>query len=770
MKKKLIAFIIITVTTLTMGAETIEKIVVEGNKKVSKDTILFYMKSRENGPLTDSMLKEDFNSLWKTGFFENISIESESGTTGSIVKIKVLENPLISSITYKTGKKVKEKDIAEKLQTNNIILMPFSYYNPTKTKKIEKIIRDMLIDKGYSQGKVEIITQMDKDQIALTIHVEQGPKTHIGWIFFPGIEGQSISAGFLRRGMKNNKVHGLLSAIGGKDVYNKEKIEEDLEEVKLRLQEKGFLEARVGKPSFSSRMKMTLFGKPQKMMIISIPVEVGPRYKLQDIKIEGNKIIKGEFLRTMVKMKKGKYYNVKKRNKSISEMQKLYGSLGYIYANVNPVENLDPIKKTADLTLNIHEGEIAYVKRLEFRGNTFTKDHVIRREWFLREGGRLNMSALESSLTRMKQLGLVTVEKMPDIKPDPQDPQQVDILAEVKEMNRQMVNFNVGYSGYDGWFIALGYSTQNFMGKGESLGVNFQTGTRTKQYSLSFSEPYMFNTNASLGMSIHKTSVDYPYLYTRDGAGFDISTSMRFWRYWGASLQYSFESIEMSNVNEDLIVSNPYYYYYYAEGKRKISSISPTIYYTTVDSPIFPSRGTKYLVNYQYSGGFLGGDVDMHKVKLQFVKFIPIGKRHTFGMQLVYEGIKKFGPNPIPNYELYFLGGEQSIRGFDIYRIGPRSESGTVLGGNKAFYFNFEYQIPLNQQISFNLFYDVGNAYDFGVPITFKDVYSSTGMEVKIFVPMLNVPFRLIFAYNPRLTNREDSHMVFRFAVGPSFN
>ncbi|MCP5107925.1 MAG: BamA/TamA family outer membrane protein, partial [bacterium] len=174
---------------------------------------------------------------------------------------------------------------------------------------------------------------------------------------------------------------------------------------------------------------------------------------------------------------------------------------------------------------------------------------------------------------------------------------------------------------------------------------------------------------------------------------------------------------------------------------------------------------------YRYSGGFLGGDIDMHKVKLQFVKFIPLWKRrHTFGLQVVYQGLKEFGENPVPTYEKFFLGGEQSIRGYDIYRIGPRSESGIVLGGTKAFFVNLEYQIPLNQQFSFIFYYDMGNAYDRGVPIRLNDFYSSMGLELKVFVPMLNVPFRLIFAYNPRLLQPEDSHFVFRFAVGPSFH
>jgi outer membrane protein insertion porin family len=773
MKKILIIGMFILLINVFLFGETIEKIVVEGNKKVSKETILFYMRSTEKGPYSPATLREDFKSLWNTGFFENITIEAEDGKEGKIVKLIVKENLLIKSITYKTGKKVKENDIVEKLQENNISLLAFSYYSPSKMKRVGRIIREMLQEKGYNEGKVDVITKEEKDQVDLTIQVVQGPKTRIGDIVFPGLEkGKGVSQGFLKRGLKNNKAHSLLSLVGGKDVYNREKMPEDLEEVKARLQSKGYLEAKVGTPTFSNYKKDTVFGKDQNMLRISIPVELGPKYKVGDIKIEGNKIIKTAFLRNLIKLKKGKIYNIKKRDKSREEMLKVYRSLGYIYCNIAPLENLDPVNKIADLILRFTEGEVAYVGKLEFKGNTFTKDHVIRREWFLYEGERLNMNALEGCITRMKQLGIVTIEKMPEFRPDPRNPQKVDIIAEVKEINRQMINFNVGYSGFDGWFIALGYSTQNFMGMGETFAINLQSGTRSKQYSVSFTEPYLFNLPASLGISVHKTRLRYPLLYTRNGEGFGISTSFRFWRYYGASLGYSFENIEISDVNESLdLFSNPYYYLYYYEGKRKISSLSPTLYFSTVDSPIFPSKGAKYLINYRYSGGFLGGDINLHKLKIQFVKFIPLWKRkHTFGMQVVYQGMKGFGENPVPIYEKYFLGGEQSIRGYDIYRIGPRSESGVIVGGTKALFVNFEYQVPITPQLSAVAYYDLGNAYARGDPISLKNFYSSMGLELKVFVPMLNVPFRLIFAYNPRLLRPEDSHFVFRFAVGPSFN
>lgn len=777
MKKIISYFFVFLLFQFFLSGENIEKIVIKGNSKVSKDTILFYMKSKENGVYSNEFIKKDFRSLWDTGFFENIKIESENGKTGKIITITIKENLMISSITYKTGKKIKEKDITEKLQENNIVLTTFSHYNPSKIKKIEKIIKDILLEKGYNEGKVNIITKKEKENILLTINVIQGPKTRIGSVIFPGLDPKLVSPGFVRRGMKSNKQHGILSTIGNKDVYNKEKMPEDLEKIKLRLQQKGFLEAKVGKPTFSIFNRYSVwnylwpFTKKRKMLKVSIPVELGPKYKIGEIKIEGNKIIRTDFLKGMAssKMKKGKTYNIKVRNKIIENIRKFYGSLGYFYCQIAPVENLDPIKNIADLTLRIIENEVVYLGKLEFEGNTYTKDHVIRREWFLREGNVLNSNLLEDCIRRTKQLGLVTIEEMPEIKPDPQDPQKINITAKVKEINRQSINFNVGYSGYDGWFISAGYSTQNFLGQGETLSLNFLKGSRAETYSFGFTEPYILNLPASLGINVFKTSYNYPYLYTRNSAGFHIMSSYRFWRFWGSSLRYTLEKVEIDNIDEDLQWENPFSFYYYTEGKRTISSLSPTLYYSTVDSPIFPSSGVKYLFNYRYSGGFLGGDIYLNKFKLEFIKFIPSIKNHTFGIHAVWQQVKAFGGKELPFYERYFLGGEQSIRGFDIYRIGPKNEDGYIIGGDKAAFLNLEYRIPLNQQFSFVLFYDIGNSYDVGVPINIDDTYSSLGVEFRVFVPMLNVPFRLIFAYNPRPLHEEDSHYQFRFAVGPSF-
>jgi outer membrane protein insertion porin family len=766
MKKIALLLIISLFLSAFIQADVIKNIIVKGNKKISYETILFYLKSQKNSTFSQSMLKQDFNTLWETGFFENIEFSSEDAEIGKVVTITVVENPILSSIKFNTGRKVNESDIKDKLQEENLILTPMSYITHLKFKKVESIIRKMLLEKGFYNNKVELVKKVNEksNSIDLTINVEQGPKTKVAYIEFEGIKNTAIKPGFLIRGVKNNKINTFFNSLFGKDVYKPEKLSEDLEEIKLRFEQKGYIEAKIGKPKITMVNRMRMLGaKVQKMVRIIIPVDPGPQYRYNGCTIEGNKILKTEFLKTFIHLKKGDVYNVKKRNENVQDLQKFYQGLGYLSCQATPEQDLDPEKKLVTLNLKIFEGKIVYLKSLTFVGNTYTKDRVLRREFFLREGEILRANLLEDSVRRMKQLGLVDIQDPPfEFNPDPQEPQRMHLKVFVTEMHRQMINFNFGYSGYNGLFIALGYSTKNFLGVGEQLSLSLSHGERMKNYNLAFTEPRLFHLPANFGINFFKQDLDYVGYFKRKQAGFSLSTNFRFLKYFGSSLMYRYSNVEEDKIME---VYNPYFYF-----SGIISSLNTSISYNTVDSPIFPYSGMKFRFDYRYSGGFLGGDVDMHRYNLQFVKFFPLPKRKTFGMQLSYQYINPFGKGIIPRTEKIYLGGERSIRGFEPYRIGPRNQYGYTFGGVKAFFMNFEFHLPLTKQLSLVGFYDIGNAYGLNETMSFNNVYQSMGAEFKIFIPMLNVPFRLIFAYNPRLITEGSSHFVFRLGVGPSFN
>lgn len=771
MRKLSIATILLCLPFLLFGQEVIEKIEIEGNIRVTEETILYYLSSREGDYYNPELLKRDLRVLWSTGFFSDIKMKEEEGVKGKIVKIMVEENPVIKDIVYKTGKKLKEDDIVNKLKEKDQYILPYSYYSQYKVQKIKQTIENLLVEKGLTQGTVKVETdKTGNNEVKVVFNINEGPKIKVGEVEFVG--EPKVLESTLHWAMKQNKEHNLISWVMGKDVFKKNKLREDLAAVREELREHGYMEANVGEPQIKDITKRSIFFTKKEMKKIVIPVDAGYLYFVGDINIEGNKVISAKHLRNLIPMKKGEVYSTKQREKAIEEIGKLYRNLGYLYAQIIPVENLDPKRKRVNLTLRIHEGEVAYLHRLKIRGNTYTKDKVIRREIMLREGDRFSFSLFKNSLRRMNQLGLVELVGEPKIQPNPDDPSQIDVTLNVKELQRNNIQFTAGYSGYQGPFVSLSYSTVNFLGAGEKVEVMAQHGKRIKNYMFGFTEPYFLDNPISLGFNIYSRDMIYPFLYRRKGQGIDFNFGARIKGYWRTNIVYSYEKVNIQLPEEQMggyPTYDPIYFQMFGLGKYNISSITPTLYRSTVDSPLTPTRGTKYLVSCMFAGSFLGGEISIIKPRVEWTMYQPSIHDHVLGLHAEYQFINPIGDSRVPFWERFYLGGERSIRGYRIYSIGPRSERGTNIGGEKSLVLNAEYNIPLGGPVYAIFFWDVGNAYGRDDKVSLKNIYSSAGLEMRVFVPALRVPFRLIFAYNSPTIYKDDSNFAFRFAIGTTF-
>ncbi len=780
MKRVIFSLILGILPLFVFGQDMIERIEIVGNDRVTRETILYYLSSREGDYFDQNLLRRDFKVLWSTGFFSDIKIEEEQGANGRVVKIIIQENPIIKEITYKTGKKIKQKDIVDKLKENNENILPYSYYSPHKIQRITATVKDLLLEKGLMDGEVEVkANKTGKNEVEVVFEIDEGPKLRVGEIQFEG--NSKLRDSTLRNALKENKEHSIFAWITGKDSFKPNKLEEDLANIKKRLQENGFMEATIGEPRIEDITKRTIFFRKQTMKRIIIPIDPGYRYSVGEVNIEGNQIVNTKFLQDLIKLKKGAVYNMKFREDSVEDIREVYNDLGHLFAQIIPVENLDPKRKVVNVTFNIDEGEVAYLHRLEIKGNMYTKDKVIRRELLLYEGMRFSLALFKDSLLRMRQLGLVELEGEPDIKFNPEDPTQVDVTLRVKELQRNNVQFTAGYSGYEGTFVALSYSTVNFLGAGETLELSAQYGKRVKTYMFGFSEPYVFDLPLTLGFNIYDRFMIYPGLFDQRTRGIDLQASARVVGYWRTGLVYSFQKLKMDEPSisyDDYYYNpygygtgyiNPYYYGGYGVGKYNMSSITPTLYRNTVDSPLTPSRGSLYLVACKFAGGPLGGDIKLIKPTFEFTFYQPTWGQHRFGIHLEYSFLRSYGDSEIPYWERFYLGGERSIRGYEIYSIGPRDESNRNLGGEKSLVMNAEYIIPVGGPIYSIFFFDIGNAFARTEKISLANMYYSTGLEVRIFVPALRVPFRLIFSYNNKKIYVDDSNFAFRFAIGTTF-
>jgi len=771
MKRAVFAVLALLLPLSGFAQDMIERIDISGNDRVTRDTIMYYLSIREGDVYNLAMLRKDFRVLWSTGFFSNITFDEDQGARGKIVKIAIEENPVIRMITYKTGRKVKENDITAKLKEKDEVLLPYSSYSPAKLQRVKKTIEDLLVEKGLGAAKVEYATEKKSgSEIEVVFKIDEGPKIRVAEVEFIG--SPKLPQSTLREALKENKPHSIFSWIGGKDAYKQGKVAEDLAEIKKKLQEFGYMEAVVGEPRVEEVSRRTFwpFSKKRTMYRLIIPVEAGFRYMVGDIKVEGNKAFRTEGILSRIKLKKGEIYKASIREKSLEDLSELFREYGYLYAQAVPVETLDPKAKVVNVTYQIMEGDICFLHRLDFKGNVFTKDKVIRREIMIREGDVFRFNLFKDSVLRVKQLGLVDLEKDPDIRPSPEDPSQFDVTMPVKELQRNNIQLSAGYSGYDGTFIAASYETVNFLGAGETLNLTAQYGKRIKNYSFGFTEPYLFDRPISAGFNIYDRYLNYYELYNRKGRGVDLTVNARLLGYLRGSLTYGFEYV-------DITVSESYgsykeYLEMYGMGHYYMSSLYPSIYRSTIDSPLTPSSGTLYSASLKYAGTFLGGEVHLYKPRLEFTHYQPIirgSSWHSIGFHVEGSYIKPLRDTTTPFWERFFLGGERSIRGYEVYTIGPRSPSGTLLGGEKMLVMNFEYIWALGGPISLILFHDRGNAWAGNQKMSLTDVYTSTGIEARIFVPALRVPFRLIFSYNNRRIYDSDSKFAFRFAVGTTF-
>jgi outer membrane protein insertion porin family len=787
MKKLIIGLFLLFIPFVIYGQEVVERIDIVGNERVTPETIKYYLTFREGDYYSPDLIRRDFKVLWATGFFSDIKIEENDGQFGKVIVITVQENPVIRDIVYKTGKKVKEDDIIERLKEKDAFLLPYSYYSEHKVQRIESTIKELLAEKGLPAGKIETqVTRQGQNELEIVFDIDEGPKIRVGEIVFEG--DPKLPDSTLISAIKENKKHGIVSWITGKDAFKESDIAEDLLSIKTKLQEYGYMEASIGEPRFEDMEKRSIFMSKQPMKRIIIPVNAGYRYTVGEVAIEGLKFFNARYVRSLIKMKEGDIYSTEVREKAVEDIGEAYRDYGYLFIQVRPIEKLDPKNKRVNVTYSIFEGEIAYLNRLEFKGNVFTKDKVIRREMILREGDRFSLAMFRDSLLRLNQLGLVEMEGEPNIQPSPDDPTQLDVTVNVTEMQRNNIQFTAGYSGYQGTFLSLSYSTVNFLGAGERLELSLSYGSRYKNYSFGFTEPYFLDLPISLGFNIHDMRMVYPGLYNQRSRGIDLSTGSRLFGYWRGSLVYSYNNMDLSAYEGDDDDYYPYYpgygsypgyggiggtgYInpYYSYGNYHISSITPSVYRTTIDSPLTPTRGTLISASAKVAGGVLGGDVDMIKPRFEFTKYIPVFKRQSFGFHVEYSFIHSLADfDEVPYWERFYLGGERSIRGYEIYTIGPRNEDGYNLGGVKSLVFNAEYIIPVGGPLYAILFMDAGNALTRYQKWDFNNLYSSTGLELRIFVPALRVPFRLIFSYNNRTIYRGDSNYTFRFAIGTTF-
>ncbi len=728
---------------------TVEKVDIRGNRRIPESTVKIWIGTRDGDPYNPAQLDRDVRALYAQGHFEDVKVYAEEGARGGkVITFEVRERPLLLDIKYEGLKSVQQSTLLEEFRKRSVGLSKESQYDPVKVRRAAVVIKEMLANEGRPEAKVEpAIEQISSTAVGLTFKIDEGPRFRIADIDF---EGNTIySDSDLRGHMKLVKEASLFTTFTSKDVYHKEKLEADIDRIRVLVYaDNGYLKARFGEPRVEEVGQVgswiPLIGHKGRGLKIVVPIDEGRQYRAADIKVEDNTEFTADEIKSILNIKAGdvvKGYSVV--NKGIENLKKLYGSRGYIQFNAYP--NLDfhddpndPAKGTADITFVVEEGKQYALRRLEFIGNTFTRDNVLRREVLLNEGERYNENLWDLSLLRLNQLGYFDEVKKEDATINTNEKEgQVDITVKVQEKGRQQISFTGGLSGIGGSYIGLDYSTNNLLGYGESLSLSIAAGNLQKVISVGFSEPYVKGRPISLGFNVFYqdyqflgqgfgafttgqgfNSFDGQSLFTQRTAGATVSASaplsyfarrFRMGRFVRLGLSYTFRTTDIIDpaANRDGDMSNDIIVSFRQSGVTQ-STLTPTIIYNTLNSSLDPTKGTSVTMGLSLSGGPLGGKVNTIEPTFEYKHFFPLfagkeadnkigaGKQtRTLGYRLLVSHIRSFG-TPIdinsfsfiggtPLFARFFLGGEQDIRGYNIRGISPTADFETTLSTREVF-------------------------------------------------------------------------------------
>lgn len=782
--------------------DVIEAIEFRGARRVPQDTLRALIFSKKGDRYDPDMLNRDFMSLWNTGRFDDITLEREPSHTGWILRFLVTERRVVRSIKYEGNKSITVSEILDRFKDRRVGLSVEQQYEQSRVQRAAIVLKEFLSERGRQYATViPEIRQIPPSSIEVTFRIEEGPKVKVGSIEI--LNNQVFSDRAVIRAMKNLHPIGIPYSIFLENLfaktYDSTKLEEDKDRIRMFYSQRGYFLARATEHNVTMRdtpggymwwfpPMMWKKTKPGKKADVSVTMEEGRLYTLDKVNYTGVKQFRVPEMLTLplFGMQTGDVFSTEKLGKGLKEFSKLYGQFGYIDAVAEPDFDPRPDGKM-DLTLHVDEGQRFFVRRIDFQGNTTTRDKVIRRELMLDEGDAYNTRLWELSLLRLNQLGYFETLKEEDAATITRDTRNntVDITLKVKERGKNSVSLNGGVSGIAGSFIGFGYSTNNFLGLGETLSLSAELGDRLQNVTFGFTEPYFMDRPMQVGFTIYTQRFNYDQArevslfsgrnliplynelgrdnllnYKTKGFGGTVFASYPLRRSFArVSLTYGVDKqdIEPLNTSSDSYFS--YSNFLNFDGPNSLegiitSRIIPAYTYNTIDHPITPSRGKSFFASLSFAGGPLGGNVNMIEPTVSFTYFRQGFKRgHVIGTRLLGRMISGYGGRVAPPYNRVYMGGENDVRGFEIWSILPAvyipseaaASTGTAIpvlnddgsqryqkqvidgvvtqvpvttdipiyqivfpGGDTQGIANFEYRIPIVGPVTLAAFFDAG--------------------------------------------------------------
>jgi outer membrane protein insertion porin family len=782
---------------------TVGDIKIEGLQRISEGTVFNYLPVNIGDKLDAQRVREALRALYATGFFRDVEISRD----GHTLVIAVLERPSLESIEIKGNKDIKTEDLQKSLR--NVGLSAGKTFNRSTLEEVTQY----LTDQYYSRGKYAVtidskVEDLANNRVRVNLDIKEGSRARIRQINIVG--NKTFKAKDILETL-TLKTPTWTSWYKQDDRYSRESLQGDLEKIQTYYQDRGYANAHIDSVQVA-------ISPDKNDVFITANITEGVVYKISSVKLAGNLVVPEAQLKRLVLVSPGQTYS----QKTISSTQELIknrlGAEGFYFAKVEPVPTMDEARREVALSLFVDPGNRVYVRQINFKGTTRSNDETLRRELRQLEGSLLSNIALERSKQRLEQQPFIEKVEF-DTSPVPGSPDQVDVVFDVKERPSATISGGVGYSAAQKFMLNGSFQDSDFMGSGDAVALQLDSGLYNKLYSFSHTNPYLnidqlsrtvslsyrnstqfVSTSSNFKSQNLALGLSYGYPVTefqRLSAGISLQR-VDLLTYQGSSAQQAVDWVQHNGGPYTRVILNNVTL---TDGTAITTSTSlfgsrfntfeanVGWLYDSRNRGLFADRGQRHTLGLSFVPG---GKTRYYVASYDGIKYVPLVWRTTLslGLNLAYgRGIGK--TDALPPYKRFYGGGPDTIRGYTESSLGPVDSNGNPYGGNMLVAARAEVILPLpakwQTSARATVFFDYGNVfsndnvkylgYDRTTPVTYKFAYDqlrrSTGVAVQWLAPSLGV-FRFSYAiplnkFAGDATHYPDRTENFQFTIGGSY-
>lgn len=724
----------------------VQNIRVEGLRKIEPEVIKDRVGIREGMMLDNYLLRSDIEKIYSLKYFDHV----EAKRAGRDLVFVVKEKPIITKILFEGNDEIKRDDLVAQVKSRE-----FSIIDINTIKSDVKTIQAQYEEKGFFLASVNYeIREISDENVELVFNINEYDKVRVKKITFLG---NKAFADDDLKGIMETREEGLFSFLSGAGNFREFNFQTDVEKLRYFYRTKGYFQINIGTPEIT-------VSEDKRWVFITIKVNEGPMFTINDITFQGELLFTDDELKEKMNIKTGSVYSEESLRLDIQLLTELYQDQGYAFANVLRTLRIVPGENKVNIEFSFEKGKIARFGSITVKGNTKTRDKVIRRELMIREGAQFSGSDLRRSRENVNRLGFFEQGSVVFNTVSPAGKDDVlDVEISVTERNTGQISLGAGYSTATGGFLQASIAQNNFRGLGQNLSFSLSLASNDQRFNLGFTEPYLFDTKWTAGGDIFRTKNEQSVSFSYLKQGFDLRVGYPIFDYTRLFLTYKFEDTKLTEVKDPTIEEDI--------ENGVASSVRTTVIRDKRNNTFEPTGGYYISLSTEYAG--VGGVKHWWRNELDTRYYNNFIGDFVFRTRLFAGQMQKTDERDIPRSEKYQLGGSRNLRGYPFEGIGPKRtvvdpETNQVITFNSRALFSaftsFEIEHPLAREagLKWVVFFDAGDAADYD---QFK-VFMDYGFGFRWFSPIGILRFEFGFPINPE---GENDGSQFHFDIGQFF-